>query len=114
MEIEDVGEVVEDDLAKDSVTVDSAEVIGVMTLDSYSACLACNSKVELSGSEMGCCSKCKMQQHTSCCKKHLNAKLMISAGSSYLTLIVFGSNVWILRRGKMLLLSPFFLLLLFS
>ena len=46
MEIEDVGEVVEDDLAEDSVTVDSAEVIGVMTLDSYSACLACNSKVK--------------------------------------------------------------------
>ena len=74
MEIEDVGQVVEDDLAEDSVTVDSAEVIGVMTLDSYSACLACNSKIELSGSEMGCCSKCKMQQRISCCKKHLNAK----------------------------------------
>ena len=93
MEIEDVGEVVEDDLAKDSVTVDSAEVIGVMTLDSYSACLACDSKVKPSGSEMGCCSKCKMQQCISCCKKHLNAKLMISVGSSYLTLNVFGSNV---------------------
>ena len=115
MEIEDVGEVVEDDLAEDSVTVDSTEVIGVMTLDSYSACLACNSKVEPSGSEMGCCSKCKMQQCISCCKKHLNAKLMISAGSSYLTLNVFGSNVCvILHRGKMLLLSPFFLLLLFT
>lgn len=53
-------EVVKDNLAKDSVTVHSAEVIGVVTLDSYSECLACNSKVEPLGSELGCCSECKM------------------------------------------------------
>lgn len=66
-------EVVKDNLAKDSVTVHSAEVIGVVTLDSYSECLACNSKVEPLGSELGCCSECKMQQRISFYKKHLNA-----------------------------------------
>ena len=42
--IEDIGDVVEDDLAEDSVTVYGAEVAGVIALGSYMSCLQCKAK----------------------------------------------------------------------
>ena len=45
VEIEDIGDVAEDNLSEYSITVHSAEVIGVLTLESYAACLVCKAKV---------------------------------------------------------------------
>ena len=45
VEIEDIGDVAEDNLSEYSITVHSAEVISVLTLESYAACLVCKAKV---------------------------------------------------------------------
>ena len=93
VEIGEMGEVCEDDIADDCVTVSGAEVAGVLSLQSYEACLMCSCKVEATSGNLGCCTKCNMQQVISKCRKQLNAKLLISSGDSYLALNVFGSNV---------------------
>ena len=43
--IDDIGEVADDDLPNDSITISGVEVIGVQSLQCYSACIACNAKV---------------------------------------------------------------------
>ena len=47
VEIEDIGDVAEDNLSEYSITVHGAEVIGVLTLELYAACLVCKVKVGL-------------------------------------------------------------------
>ena len=95
IECADLGDVAEDDLAEDFVTVIDAEVVGVLTLGSYPACIAqaCKSKVTPTSGKLGCCSKCEMMQHIERCKKQLSAKVVIADGANYLTLNVFGTNV---------------------
>ena len=93
VEFEDMGDVAEDDLSEYSITVHGAEVIGVLTLESYAACLVCKAKVGPTTGKLGRCTKCKMQQVIDRCKKQLNSKVLISSSTNYLTLKVFGSNV---------------------
>ena len=92
-EIEDIGEVAEDDLPEQFVTVYDCQVIGVKSLDSFAACLDCKCKVEPSTSNIGVCTKCNMQQRIDICQTQLSAKLYISSGTDYLTLHAFGTNV---------------------
>ena len=69
-QIDDGGDVAADDLPENGMTVFDAEVIGC-TLDSYSASLGCKSKVKIMEDELGCCTKCGMEQRIDRCKKHL-------------------------------------------
>ena len=69
--IDDIGDVVSDDLPQNSVTVHNAEVIGVQSLQSYAACLACNGKVNEvdADTNIAQCSKCQMSQPLKRCHK---------------------------------------------
>jgi len=91
--IEDIGEVAEHDLSEDCTTVHGSEVVGVISLESFAVCLECKAKVEpiATDGNIGCCTKCSMQQKTTSCSSRLNAKLVISSGASYLTPNVFGT-----------------------
>ncbi len=91
--IQDIGQVVDNDTPEDATTIQGAEFIGVAALDSYSACLACKSKVEATDNSIGTCTKCGMQQRLTKCKQQLRAKLYISSGENYFTLQAFGTNV---------------------
>ena len=92
--IDDIGDVASDDLPQDSFTV-RAEVIGVQSLQSYAACIACNGKVNEidNDTNIGQCSKCQMSQPLKRCKQQLSAKLYIQNGEEYLSLGAFGSIV---------------------
>ena len=69
-EIEDIGEVTEDDLSEYCITVHGAEVISVLALESYAACLQCKAcKVEPTTGKLG---HCKMLQVVAHCKTLLN------------------------------------------
>ena len=91
--VEDIGDVANDDVAEQYTTINSAEVVGVMSLASYAACLQCKAKVEPTKPNLGCCTKCGMQQIVSRCKTQLNVKVILSSGDSYVTLNVFGTDV---------------------
>ncbi len=93
--IEDIGDVDEEDLADNTFTVKDAEVIGVQSLGTYWACVACKSKVTPSTTGISSCSKCGLAQRTDHCKEELSAKLYTSTGNGaeYLTLNIFGNNV---------------------
>jgi len=66
--IEDIGEVAEDDLSEDCTTVHGAEEVSVISLESFAACLVCKVKVEpiATDGNIGFCTKCRMQKITSC------------------------------------------------
>ena len=93
--IEDIGKAAEVDLSEDCTTVHGAEVVGVISLESFAVCLVCKAKVEpiATDGNIRCCTKCSMQHKITSCSSQLNAKLVISSGASYLTLNVFGTNV---------------------
>ena len=95
IECDDLGDVVESDVAEDFDTIEGAEVVGVLRLDSYPACIAqaCKSKVAPTSGKLGCCSKCEMVQIIGRCKMQLSAKVVIAEGEKYHTLNVFGTNV---------------------
>ncbi len=73
VEIDDIGEVAEDDLPEVD-TLSGAEVAGVITFNLYAACLRCKSKVKPTTGKLGKCTKCGMQQCIEQCKEQLNAK----------------------------------------
>jgi len=62
--IEDIGEVAEDDVSEDCTTVHSAEVVSVISLESFAACLVCKAKVEpiATDGNIRWCTKCSTQQ----------------------------------------------------
>ena len=92
-EIDDIGEVGEDDTADETSTVYAAEVVAVLMLESYLACLVCKSKVEKTEENLGYCTKCNVEQRIDVCKKQLSARLLISAADTYITLNGFGNNI---------------------
>ena len=87
-EISDIGEVAEDDLADEYTTIADAEVVGVVSIDSYLACIACKCKVETTSEKLGKCTKCNVVQCSEHCMKQLSLKLIISAGAAYLTVML--------------------------
>ena len=86
---DDIGEVADDDLPTDSTTLSGVEVIGVQSLQSYSACVACNAKVDIVDESMGSCTKCEMFQPIRKTKQKLSARLYLQHGENYLTLSAF-------------------------
>ena len=93
VEIQDIGDVVEDDVADDTETISNAEVVAVLMLENYSECLVCKGKVEAHGSKLGSCTKCTLKQRLDHCKRQMSAKLMFTAADRYVTLNAFGSIV---------------------
>lgn len=85
-EIADIGDVKENDVPDEFTTFADAEVVGVLTLKSYSTCLACKSEVTPTMGKLGSCTKCDMLQCIDWCKKQLNAKLVTASNEMYLTL----------------------------
>lgn len=88
-QIDDIGDVAEDDLPTDAVTIYEAEIIGVQSFQKYMACIFCNAKVEIVDEKMGSCSKCDMFQPIIRCKEKLSARLYIQEGDQYLNLSAF-------------------------
>ena len=89
-EIQDMGEVAEDDLPIDSITIKGAVVVGVLRVKK---CIVCKGKVEGEDDNIGSCRRCVMQQCIESCKEELNVKSVINSGQKYHTLNEFGSNV---------------------
>ena len=92
VEIDNIGEVVEDSTGGSYETVEDAEVIGVQHLEAYPTCIACKHKVELKTETLGICIICNMHQRTEKCQKK-SAKLVLSSGTDYYNLTAFGTNV---------------------
>ena len=92
-EIDDIGEVHEDDEAEQYITLTGVEVAAVVSLDTYLACLVCKSKIKPTTDQLGRCTKCDALQALKHCNKQWNAKLTFLAGADFLTLNVFGTNV---------------------
>ena len=87
--IDDIGEVADDDLPNDSITISGVEVIGVQSLQCYSACIACNAKVNVVDDSMASCSKCEMFQPLQKCKEKISGRLYLQHGENYLNLSAF-------------------------
>lgn len=77
---DDIGEIANDDLPNNSITVHGAEVIGVKSLQSYSACVTCSVKVNVINDTHVTCSKRKTFQPLKRCQQKLSAQLYIQHG----------------------------------
>ena len=73
----------------DSTTLSGVEVIGVQSLQSYSACVTCNAKVDVIDESMASCTKYKMFQPIRKSKQKLSARLYLQHGENYLNLSAF-------------------------
>lgn len=52
------------------------EVVGVVKLQHYKACIKCNAKVQEEETEiLGCCGKCEMMQNMEICKEQWMAEI---------------------------------------
>ena len=85
-EIEDIGEIIldeeESEIDDDElIKVHNVKVIGVNRLTVYTACIKCNSKVEvdIDDEEVGECTKCKVIQSVEECKQNISALLIFKA-----------------------------------
>ena len=95
-EIDDIGPVAEDDLPDNTKEVTGVKMIGAV-VNSYNACLACNSKVILLNEELSKCTKCDLEQlNNSNCK--FSATFYVSIGCNFCSINaftdVFKSIVW--------------------
>ena len=84
--LQHIGEVADDDLPNDSITISGVQVIGVLSLQCYSACIACNAKVNVVDDSMASCSKCEMFQK---CQEKISARLYLQHGENYVLLMMF-------------------------
>ena len=93
-EIENLDGIVVEDDVPDTPTILSAEVVGVLSLDTYISCLNCKSKITKTSDTMGQCTKCSMKQSLRHSTKQLRAKIVLSTpGGEYITLNAFGATV---------------------
>lgn len=92
-EISDIGEVHQDKPADSSFTVHDGEIVGILSFTNYPICLSCKKKVLSTTHDLGRCSNCNSLQLLNKCKIQMSAKLIISSGDTYLTLLCFGSNL---------------------
>ena len=75
--IPDLENVAEDDIPDNSITIYSTKVLAA-TLNAYSTCIACKSKVKLTDSDITCCTKCQMSQLKSSTSTEVSAIVFIS------------------------------------
>ena len=86
-EIDDIGPVAEDDLPDNTKEVTGVKIIGAV-VNSYNACLACNSKVIPLNEELSKCTKCDLEQlNNSNCK--VSATLYVSIGCNFCSVNAF-------------------------
>ena len=100
-EIDDIGEVAEDDLPEDTVTIEGVTVAAA-TISEYSSCVACNSKVEplQSNTQIAQCTKCSLQQLTTTARQHTSANLLINVGVEYMQLTAFNNILQQIVNGR--------------
>ena len=93
-EVEDIGTVAEDDVPCFEDKVQDSEVVGVMSLHCYVACLACKGKVEKNSDVLGTCSRCGMVQKLLQCSHQKKARLLLTLPEGeYAQLNVFGKHL---------------------
>ena len=96
LDCEDIGEVVNDETYHDpDKELVDAQIIGVLKLDKYKACLRCKAWVEPSSPPLGKCSKegCGMLQKYDVCQEQLSAKLMFQSGAAVVSVYAYGKMV---------------------
>lgn len=98
--IQDMGEVAEDDLPQETTTLSGVEIIGVQSLQHYSACIACDAKVHHIEDGLASCSKCSMVMPLNKCKEKVPANLYLQHGENYLTLSAFDEILHTLIEHK--------------
>ena len=76
-EVEDIGDVAEDDLPETHTNISKAQIIAA-SLDKYNACHGCQSKVLPFHEEFGQCSKCGLNQVIATCKVVASARLVLN------------------------------------
>lgn len=92
--IADIGDISDEDFSDcDDDLVHGAEIIGVLSLQTFWSCLMCKAKVVQTTENFGSCTKCQMDQKLTHCSVSSMAKLLISSGTDYHTLNVFDSNL---------------------
>ena len=114
-QIDDIGAVVEDDLPDDSTTVSGVKVMGAL-INSYTACVACKSKVvspDSTDSAISKCTKCELEQLTASCRNQTSATLHVATGGQHLPVTAFANNLEVILQGREittrnLLLAPAF------
>ena len=87
--IEDIGDVATDNLPQNTTTLHGAEIIGIQSLQSYSACISCNSKVTFLQDSMAQCTKCSMIMPSDRCKDKVSARLYLEESGHYYNLSAF-------------------------
>ena len=92
-EIEDIGNVDEDETCDSSVTVYYGAQVLSASLDNYCVCLSCKKKIKPTTEHLGRCTSCSALQRLDKCATQMSAKLVLSSGTDYLTLLCFGSNL---------------------
>ena len=99
--MDDIGEVAEDDLPEDTVTIEGVTVAAA-TISEYSSCVACNSKVEplQSNTQIAQCTKCSLQQLTTTARQHTSANLLINVGVEYMQLTAFNNILEQIVNGR--------------
>ncbi len=88
-EVDDIGEVVNEDVADGAggVKMVKGEIVGVVGCDSYSSCRSCKAKVVEVTKVMGACTKCGMKVKMGSCARSVAARLVIEdqEGKEYKT-----------------------------
>ena len=86
-EIENLEVVVVEDAVPDTPTIPSAEVVGVLSMNTFISCINCKSKITKTSDTMGQCTKCSMKQSLRHSTKQLRAKIVLTTpGGEYITL----------------------------
>ena len=94
-EVSDLGDVC--DLEQETVTdpsrreLNDVEVLLVLNLQSYPACITCKAKVETTSATLGRCTKCSSMQRLNKCENQVTAKLKIESNNTQYTVQVFGN-----------------------
>ena len=83
---DDIGSV-QDEPETENNKMDEAEVCGISYIGCHSSCITCKGKMTPLNDKIGVCSKCKMSQRLDKCGKQLSAKLLVSAGGKFHTLV---------------------------
>lgn len=88
-QIEDIADVVEDDLPDNSTTISNVKILGA-SINLYSECVACNSKVAPSAdSGISKCTKCDLEQLTTSCSNQTSATLHVVTGGQHFTHCIY-------------------------
>ena len=97
--IPDLENVAEDDVPDNSITINDTRVVAA-TLNSYSTCIACKSKVKVTDADIMYCTKCQMAQLKSSMSTEVSAVLFISTDDVPIRLSAFRITLGKIVRGQ--------------